>query len=364
MNFWERRKYRKIVHHLLHEARHARHMREDIADPVKIERIRAGEAALREAWDREDLKLVESAADELGDAVHAVYPPHKHPRFRENIEILVVAIAVAMAFRTFFIQPFRIPTGSMQPTLNGITYTEQKGKGIMDYFPLSLVPLALFGERYVEVRAKASGVVEFRDEFSEESFVVRIAGVPHVIHKDLPRYFEIRSTVVNKGDLLASGRRQLGDHIFVNRLKYNFSRPDRGDVFVFSTKKIRHPDIRPDNYYIKRMVGMPGEKISIRPPYLIADGAVVTNPPAFLRQATEEGKGYHGYALLGETPIPALLRHTSDSIQLSDDAYLPFGDNTRASLDGRFFGGVTKDSIVGPAVMVYWPFTRRWGVID
>lgn len=364
MNFRERRKLRKAVHHLLHEARHARHMREDITERGKIDRIKVAEARLKDAWEKEDFQLVEKAADELSEAVHVVYPPHKHPRARENIEILVVAIAVAMAFRTFFIQPFRIPTGSMQPTLNGITYAQQSKKGILDHFPLSLIPMALFGERYVEIRAKASGVVEFRDEFSEESYVVRIAGVPHVIHKDLPRYFEVRGAPVNKGDVLASGRRALGDHIFVNRMAYNFSRPERGDVFVFSTKSIRHPDIRPDNYYIKRLVGLPGETISLEPPYLIADGSAVTNPAVFVRQAKAVEQGYHGYALLGDTPIPALLRRPGDEIKLGHREYLPFGDNTRASLDGRFFGGVTRESIVGPAVMVYWPFTKRWGVIN
>ncbi len=364
MNFFERRKIRKSVHHLLHEARHARHMREDIADPKKMDRILDAEDGLREAWRQEDGPAIERAANELGEAVHAVYPPHKHPRARENIEILVVAIAVAMAFRTFFVQPFRIPTGSMQPTLNGITYSLQAEKGVMDYFPLSLVRLALFGERYVEVRAKASGQVEFRDEFSDESYVIRVAGVPHMIHKDVPRYFEVRNTVVHKGDVLARGRRHLGDHIFVNRMKYNFTRPDRGDVFVFSTQSIRHPDIRPDNYYIKRMVGMPGEQISLDPPYLLADGVVVTNPPVFMRQALDERNGYHGYTLLGDTPIPAVLRRPGDVIRLRDDEYLPLGDNTRASLDGRFFGGVKRQSIVGPAVMVYWPFTKRWGLIN
>jgi signal peptidase I len=364
MNFRERRKLRKAVHHLLHEARHARHMREDIVAPEKIDRIRVAEARLKDAWQKEDYRLIEKAADELSDAVHVVYPPHKHPRARENIEILVVAIAVAMAFRTFFIQPFRIPTGSMQPTLNGITFAQQTGRGIMDHFPLSLIPLALFGERYVEVRAKASGVVEFHDEFAEESYIIRIAGVPHAIHKDLPRYFEVRGKPVKKGDVLSSGRRQLGDHIFVNRMKYNFMRPERGDVFVFSTKTIRHPDIRPDNYYIKRMVGMPGETIGIDPPYLIADGKPVVEPEAFRRQVEEEGVGYHGYSLLGDTSIPALLRRVGDEIRLGKDQYLPLGDNTRASLDGRFFGGVDRSSIVGPAVMVYWPLTKRWGRID
>jgi len=363
MNFFERRRLRKSLHHLFHEARHARHMREDICAPGKIARIRECEQSLKDAWNREDFSQIDRYADQLTAAVRDVYPPHRYPRLRENLEILVVAIAVAMAFRTFFIQPFRIPTGSMQPTLNGITYVSQQGKGLMDHFPLSLVPLALFGERYVEVRAQASGTVEFRNEHTEDSFVFRIAGIPHIIHRDMPRNFEPMRSVVRKGDVLASGKRRLGDHIFVNRMKYNFTAPERGDVFVFSTREIKHPDIRPDNYYIKRIAGMPGESISIKPPYLIADGATITNPPVFERQATASGKGYHGYTLVGDAPIQAILKRSSDTLRLADDEYLPLGDHTRASLDGRFFGGVRKRSVIVPAFLVYWPFSSRWGLI-
>jgi hypothetical protein len=47
--------------------------------------------------------------------------PYPHPAWRENVEVLLVALAVAMGIRTFFLQPFKIPTGSMQPTLYGVT---------------------------------------------------------------------------------------------------------------------------------------------------------------------------------------------------------------------------------------------------
>lgn len=361
MNFWERRKVKKAVQHLLHEARHARLMREDIAAPEKIARLRGSEQALKVAWESGDMRVIDKAADELSDAVHAVYPPHRHPRMRENMEILVVAISVAMAFRTFFVQPFRIPTGSMQPTLYGITYEPQKERGMMDRFPLSIVQYVLFGESYVEVKAKADGIVEFNQEFSDESYVIRVAGLPHFIHKDMPRYFEVGRTRVKKGDVLASGRKKLGDHIFVNRLWYNFVPPARGDIFVFSTRDIKHPDIRPDNYYIKRLVGLPGEKISISPPYLVVNGEKVTKPKAFKRQV--EGEGYPGYTLVGDSPIPSYLRRPGDVLEIPPGFYLPMGDNTRASLDGRFFGPVDQESIIGPAVMIYWPFTKRWGSI-
>ena len=51
--------------------------------------------------------------------------PYPHAAWRENVEVLLVALAVAMGIRTFFLQPFKIPTGSMQPTLYGVTSTPE-----------------------------------------------------------------------------------------------------------------------------------------------------------------------------------------------------------------------------------------------
>ncbi|HEX7617286.1 MAG TPA: S26 family signal peptidase, partial [Verrucomicrobiae bacterium] len=53
--------------------------------------------------------------------------PYPHAAWRENVEVLLVALAVAMGIRTFFLQPFKIPTGSMQPTLYGVTSQDLPG---------------------------------------------------------------------------------------------------------------------------------------------------------------------------------------------------------------------------------------------
>ncbi len=65
--------------------------------------------------------------EELQFAAEKWLKPYPHAAWRENVEVLLVALAVAMGIRTFFLQPFKIPTGSMQPTLFGVTSTPDFG---------------------------------------------------------------------------------------------------------------------------------------------------------------------------------------------------------------------------------------------
>ena len=162
MNFFARRRWKKAVRHALHDARHARHMREDIAVPADVENLKAAEQELKDAWSVLDAAAMERAMDRVGAAIDKVYPPRVSPKIRENVEIIAVALAVAMGFRTYFIQPFKIPTGSMQPTLNGITVAQDVVKTVWDQFPFSLVRMAVFGERYVEIKAKVTGTLSQR----------------------------------------------------------------------------------------------------------------------------------------------------------------------------------------------------------
>lgn len=365
MNFFARRRWRKIIKHALHEARHARHMREDIAAPEDLEALRNAENEVSAAWRARDEARLESALDGLAQALSRVAPPRPSPRIRENVEILAVAVAVAMGVRTYFVQPFKIPTGSMQPTLYGIDVKADATREWLDVFPLNILRLALFGERYVEVRAQASGPITLVDR-TEEGKVYSIGGRLHHIRSHL-REYPLQSPYVEKGQLLASGRVRQGDHIFVNKVRYNFAKPKRGDIFVFSTDGIQYPGIRPDSFYIKRVAGLPGERISIDPPYLVADGRRITSPYPFERLVKATDQGYVGYQL-PEIPFgyrsDAKIQTRFSTLALGDHEYLPLGDNTRSSLDGRYFGAVQEVNIVGPAFMVYWPFGKRWGLVQ
>jgi len=193
---------------------------------------------------------------------------------------------------------------------------------------------------------------------------------------------------VEQGQLLASGRLKLGDHVFVDKVRYNFFPPRRGDVIVFDTKTIRFPGVHTDSFYIKRLVGLPGDTLALDPPYLEVNGRPLTQPYPFWRLLNDAaflktrwdlfravvqaahpeqhipewapGLG-RGYELPAPAQAPAFLAERGERRTLEPDQFLPMGDNTFSSLDGRYFGPVRLPELIGPAFMVYWPFTPRWG---
>src|SRR2546423_11566028 len=105
----------KHVHKLLSAQR-------DILSPQAIAAMEAAMLELKKtiASGASNQALLEQMAN-LEKAANKWLKHHPNAGLPENVEVLLVAIAVAMAIRTFFLQPFKIPTGSMQPTLYGIT---------------------------------------------------------------------------------------------------------------------------------------------------------------------------------------------------------------------------------------------------
>ena len=362
---------KKWVKHVLHQARHARNMRSDIAAQQDLQALDRAEEALEEAWrNKAPIHEIEALVDSLSDQASNVLPPRPNPAVRENVEIIVVAICIAMAFRTYFIQPFKIPTGSMQPTLYGIQVDTAAKPTWLDRYPMRLVKFLATGKRYIEVKAKASGqIFHAIDRANRQEFLVvdpnpndRAYGVAHKIFAGMEPAFNNGHTVV-KGQVIASGEVTAGDHIFVNKVKYNFTKPKRGDIVVFRTDEIQHPEIRTTDHYIKRLVALPNEQVAIHPPRLVIDGVPIEDPYPFWRLVHESEKGYNGYILARSgSKTPAKLRRLEDQINLGESEFLPFGDNTEASLDGRYFGGVPLRSLIGPAFAVYWPFNERWGL--
>ncbi len=367
MNILKKRKIIKDGKHCLHEARHFRRMKEDIADVKLITSISDMERDLAKAIRGRRYDEVVELSRDISSRVQTLVGDQKYSFIREHLEIAVVALSIAMAVRAFFFQPFKIPTGSMQPTLYGITVEDQAEPRMFDRFPFSWIIGAYTGAFYREVRASSSGYPSFirHDKFFK---YYDIGGMLHKVRLDMDVNFR-PNELVRAGDIIASGRFVFGDHIFVDRISYNFRRPRRGDIFVFRTDSIDHPEISENTFYIKRMMGLPGETIEIDTQNrLVIDGVPLENIHS--RRWTEEERSM---LLPNGRPVyidgftharsGAALSRPGDAIELADDEYLPLGDNTQSSLDGRYFGGVKRDDIVGPAFMVYWPFSQRWGPI-
>jgi signal peptidase I len=126
------------------------------------------------------------------------------------------------------------------------------------------------------------------------------------------------------------------DRLFINKFVYRISSIHRGDVVVF------HYPRDPEKSYIKRVIGLPGDRIYI-----------------------DRGRVYLNGKLLRETYVPEEYRDTRSMAELvvPEDAYFMMGDHRSISSDSREFGPVDRDLIYGKAVFVYWP-TKDAGVVE
>jgi len=367
-NWFSRRKRRKV----LAELRTLRHAEDDLLDP---ERRRNFDALLETlasspAPDREAVAAARGALRKLDLGI-------RHPAVREFLDLVLVVGAVAGGIRGLFLQPFRIPTGSMQPTLYGIHY-QYRGDSAADRLPSALQSLC-FGRRRAELKLVSGGVLDpdsFRvaDNFftTDTSFVIgdRRCELPGEPNKVL-EYAELDpDRLYRAGETLADGFVALGDHLFVERLSLYLRPPRRGDVTVFNTEELMVQGHKLSDlsgyYYIKRLAGLPGDTLKIEKNRLCIrpKGELLFRPadeldPRFKKIFSQLG-GYQGY---WNEDRAEFLRE-GEEYTVPDGHYFMLGDNSRFSLDSRFFGGVPRRNLVGRAMWVFWPFSRRWGVAD
>lgn len=147
-----------------------------------------------------------------------------------------------------------------------------------------------------------------------------------------------------------------GDLLLADRISYRFSKPERGDLAVFRTDGIT--GLRPKTFYVKRIAGLPGERIRIEHPFLFVNDEKITEPSIF-ETISAPGRGYNGFQPAKPTEyISVVLSNPGDEITLGPDEYFLLGDNTRKSYDSRYWGPVKRRNIIGKATRVYWPFNR------
>jgi signal peptidase I len=151
-----------------------------------------------------------------------------------------------------------------------------------------------------------------------------------------------------------------GDMLLVDCVSYHFVRPKVGSGFVFQTGKIPNLVLEgfPDEYFIKRLAGVPGDTLEIKEPVLYRNGKPIEGAAAFDANARREGN-YPGY-VYGPAGRAQYLQK-GESLTVPPHAFLALGDNSPISEDGRYWGFVPEKEVVGRPLFIYYPFTRRWG---
>ncbi len=397
------------VRHATSMWKHVRNMLNAQRDILGWEPIKEVEKSLGEL--NEALKSgadkfkLDSKMTELESAANKWLKPYPHSAYRENIEVFLVALAVAMGIRTFFVQPFKIPTGSMQPTLFGVVSTpdftyqralspqalaeEIKERDAME-FPggWQRVKDWFAGISYLDVKAKTAGTLDrINAPVGIRIFnfwqTLSIGGKTHLIlfppdygQSDLGKRMGVApGDVFNKGESVIRMKIQAGDHLFVDRLTYNFRKPKRGEIAVFQTGGIQHSQMPQDQFYIKRLVGLGGDKIQIgNDRHLIINGQRLDkttphfeNVYAFDPAQPPRDSQFSGtvndfvgarFARPGLAPLFPNERHV---VELAPDQLMVMGDNTMNSFDSRSWGSFPATNVIGKEFFVYWPLTKRFG---
>jgi len=132
-----------------------------------------------------------------------------------------------------------------------------------------------------------------------------------------------------------------GEFLLTDKVSYRFGTPKRGDVIVFKAPK-SEVCAEIECEYIKRVIGLPGERLMLSNGHFYVNG----------KQLNEE--------YLSSTLMTNAGSFMSEGVerQIPEGYYLPIGDNRPYSRDGREFGPIPLDSIVGKAWLRYYPFNK------
>ena len=349
--------------------------------------------------------------------------PYRNPGMRENVEVALFAVAIAMSFRTFFFQPMGIPTGSMQPTLYGIT---EGNLGLAEEVPTGVNAWAqkfLAGVSHYHLLSEGNWQLIKIDPprktfwfFNKQRLIFRDRDTNNEIEREISPPMNSGKSMLghgraisetlsefvlnshnnynyNPGDDIVKMRRESGDHLLVDRVTYNFRKPERGEIIVFETKTINGID--QDLFYIKRLSGLPGEKIQIGDDrHLVVDGRrldAAEHPFELVYSFDVDGEPspaqdshFSGHVnqtvfdqVMHERRIavarkngvdPSQIRflyggnisrnfmNGADEFLIPDNRYLALGDNTVSSKDSRDWGSLPGKNIFGKASFIYWPF--------
>ena len=394
MNFLQtfllKRSNRKLHRDIVSSVRHTLEEDDDILSDEEKARLEEFAKAADEAKANPD-------PEQCSDALKTVSQEYAEYSGRSSfrawlcsvLDVLAVAFGVAFGVRALFVQPFQIPTSSMQPTLFGIHYIDReasdpyRGPVVKFFTPLGASNAKIVSPRdYATIESDPVPVVRpwaslipsllHPGDFYRTGSVLRFGGKDFLVPVDEPRdnifrYLpeDPRTRMYRQGETVFDGWVSSGDHLFVDRVSIHFKPLKRGEVFVFNTEGLYSSLGTPlaGYYYIKRLAGLPGDTLRIQ------DGHLYIRPknentfrpaewfnPAFVKVYSGLGgyQGHHGMGRLEENV----------EFTVPDDCCFALGDNTANSLDSRDWGPLPLKNIIGRALFVFWPISRRVGAVD
>ena len=357
-------------HKLLKELTSRRHCDDDLlSEKEKASYDAIIEELKSSSVGRESDKRAETAAAKLS----------KRGVIGDWLDLFLVVGAVAFGLRALYFQPFRIPTGSMQPTLYGVHFIDRKHVGSSLLGANSLTDALLYCAKRCSAKVVQDGFLqqdslEYDNSgiFGATSFTV--GNVRYTLPGDPAKVIDFAGLspdrFYRKGENLCDGFISLGDHLFVERFSIYLSEPKRGDVIIFTTEELideeGNPVVNAGYFYIKRLAALPGDTIKITGNQLYVKPAGAEDffkiqdiAPAFKKVYSGKG-GYHGHISgMGTGPFADGTEYT-----VPENCYFMLGDNSKFSKDSRFFGAVPRRNIMGRAFLVFWPFSRRAGFAD
>ena len=150
--------------------------------------------------------------------------------------------------------------------------------------------------------------------------------------------FVIQRTVVEQTSMETT--LQPGDSLLVDKISYRFTDPDRFEIVIFPYKLAEEK-----TFYIKRVIGLPGETVKID-----YDGNIYINDELLVED--------YGREVI--QPNSAWSAKMNEGVKLGDDEYFVMGDNRNNSVDSRFdnVGPIKRDDIIGRAILRIWPLNK------
>lgn len=132
------------------------------------------------------------------------------------------------------------------------------------------------------------------------------------------------------------------------------------DIEQFDVVIFPQPDARPgeeEKLYVKRIIGVPGDTVAYEDDQLILNGSVMTEP--YLEEKASEFKSFTG----GDFTADFSLEAITGEMTVPEGKFFVLGDNRRNSVDGRHFGFIEADSVLGEADFIYWPL-QDFGLLN